>query len=84
MSVLREIILPEIGAGPHSIRVVQWLVDQNSEVLAGERLVEVAATGVLFVVSAPATGFLRSQAVGIDSIVSPGTLLGMIEVEDDD
>jgi pyruvate/2-oxoglutarate dehydrogenase complex dihydrolipoamide acyltransferase (E2) component len=84
MSVLRKITLPELGAGPHPIRVVQWLVDQNSEVLAGERLVEVAATGVLFVVSAPATGVLRSQAVGIDAIVSPGSTLGTIEADDED
>jgi pyruvate/2-oxoglutarate dehydrogenase complex dihydrolipoamide acyltransferase (E2) component len=84
MSVLRKIVLPELGAGAHPIRVVQWLVDQNSEVLAGERLVEVAATGVLFVVSAPATGVLRSQAVGIDAIVSPGMTLGTIESDDSD
>jgi pyruvate/2-oxoglutarate dehydrogenase complex dihydrolipoamide acyltransferase (E2) component len=84
MPVLREIILPEIGAGPHPIRLVQWLVDQQSEVLAGERLVEVAATGVLFVVSAPATGVLRSQAVGIDAIVRPGMILGTIEADDED
>jgi pyruvate/2-oxoglutarate dehydrogenase complex dihydrolipoamide acyltransferase (E2) component len=84
MSVLQKIVLPELGADPHPIRVVQWLVDQNSEVLAGERLVEVAATGVLFVVSAPATGVLRSQAVGIDAIVSPGMVLGTIEAEEED
>jgi pyruvate/2-oxoglutarate dehydrogenase complex dihydrolipoamide acyltransferase (E2) component len=84
MSVLREIILPELGAGPHAIRVVQWLVDVRSEVLAGERLLEVAATGVLFVVSAPASGILRSQAFGVDAVVTPGAVLGMIEAEEDD
>ena len=84
MSVLREITLPELGASPHSIRVVQWLVDVRSEVLAGERLLEVAATGILFVVSAPASGVLRSQAVGVDAIVTPGTVLGTIEAEEDD
>jgi pyruvate/2-oxoglutarate dehydrogenase complex dihydrolipoamide acyltransferase (E2) component len=84
MSVLREIVLPEIGAGPHPIRVVQWLVDLHSEVLAGERLLEVAATGVLFVVSAPATGFLRSQDVGLDANVKPGMILGTIEAEEED
>jgi pyruvate/2-oxoglutarate dehydrogenase complex dihydrolipoamide acyltransferase (E2) component len=84
MSVLREIVLPELGAGPHPIRVVQWLVDPNSEVLAGERLLEVAATGVLFVVSAPANGVLRSQAVAFDAIVSPGMVLGLIEADEED
>jgi pyruvate/2-oxoglutarate dehydrogenase complex dihydrolipoamide acyltransferase (E2) component len=81
---LCEIVLPEIGAGPHPIRVVQWLVDLHSEVLSGERLVEVAATGVLFVVSAPASGILRSQAVGADAIITPGMVLGTIEADDDD
>jgi pyruvate/2-oxoglutarate dehydrogenase complex dihydrolipoamide acyltransferase (E2) component len=84
MSVLREIVLPEFGAGPHPIRVVQWLVDQRSEVISGERLVEVAATGVLFVVNAPANGVLRSQAVGVDAIVTPGTVLGTIEAEEEE
>lgn len=82
MSVLCEIVLPEIGAGPHPIRVVQWLVDLNSEVLVGERLLEVAATGVLFVVSAPATGILRSQLVSTDAEIEPGKILGTIEAED--
>jgi len=84
MSVLREIVLPEIGAGSHPIRVVQWLVDPRTEVLFGERLVEVAATGVLFVVSAPASGVLRSQAVGVDAIIGPGTVMGTIEADDEE
>jgi pyruvate/2-oxoglutarate dehydrogenase complex dihydrolipoamide acyltransferase (E2) component len=84
MSVLLEIVLPAIGADSHPIRVVQWLVDVDSEVLVGERVVEVAATGVLFIVSAPVTGVVRSQIVGVDAVVAPGMVLGVIEADEDE
>lgn len=74
-----EFRLPEIGAGQHAIRVVQWLVDVGSEVYQGDRLLEVAATGVLFVVSAPCTGVLVEQHIGVDSIVTTGEALGTID-----
>jgi pyruvate/2-oxoglutarate dehydrogenase complex dihydrolipoamide acyltransferase (E2) component len=79
MSHRHDILLPDIGAGPHTIRVVQWLVDRGSDVLAGDRILEVAATGVLFVVSAPETGVLTSQLVGVDAVVQSGDRLGVIE-----
>ena len=81
MSPYREIVLPDLGAGAHPIRVVQWLVDRDSEVLAGDRLLEVAATGVLFVVNAAYGGVLRSQQVVSDALVMPGDVLGVMEVE---
>jgi pyruvate/2-oxoglutarate dehydrogenase complex dihydrolipoamide acyltransferase (E2) component len=84
MPAVHHVTLPEIGAGPHPIRVVQWLIDVNSEVLDGERLLEVAATGVLFVVNAPVGGVLRSQLVSVDADVTPGTILGTIEADDDE
>ncbi len=84
MSPYREILLPELGAGPHPIRVVQWLVDRDAELMEGDRILEVAATGVLFVVSAPWSGVLRSQRVSVDAIVSAGDLLGVIETSDDE
>lgn len=84
MSPYRNIELPEIGAGSHPIRVVQWLVDRGAEVLAGDRILEVAATGVLFVVNAPCGGILRLQQAAIDQIVSPGAILGVIEASGDD
>ena len=78
-----NIELPDIGAGEHPIRLVQWLVDRDSEVLAGDRILEVSATGVLFVVGAPASGVLRLQRVIVDQIVTPGELLGVIESTDE-
>lgn len=76
-----KILLPEIGAGPHPIRVVQWLVDSGSEVMAGDRILEVAATGVVFSVSAPCNGVLTAQWARTDAIVTPGDRLGVIETD---
>ena len=84
MSSEFEIVLPEIGAGRHPIRVVQWLVDRDSEVAAGDRLLEVVASGVLFVVPAPCSGVLKLPAVGIDAIVATGVRLGVIVPDGDD
>jgi len=83
MSPDREILLPDLGSGPHSIRVVQWLVDRDSEILAGDRILEVVATSVLFVVNSPWSGVLRSQRVSVDDVVNPGDVLGGIEIADD-
>jgi len=44
----------------------------------------VAATGVVFVVNAPWSGILRTHHVGVDSIVTAGDVLGVIEAGDDD
>jgi pyruvate/2-oxoglutarate dehydrogenase complex dihydrolipoamide acyltransferase (E2) component len=71
--------MPDIGAGPHDVRVVQWLVDRGSEVLAGDRLLEVAVPGILFTVSAPCAGWLVELAVKMDDVVRPGDRLGAIE-----
>ncbi len=84
MTSMREIRLPDVGAGEHPIRVVQWLVDRGCEVTAGDRLLEVSATGVLFVVSAPDSGVLRSHLVASDALVAPGDILGEIEVDHSD
>ncbi|QDT53095.1 branched-chain alpha-keto acid dehydrogenase subunit E2 [Caulifigura coniformis] len=83
MSPDREILLPELGAGPHPIRVVQWLVDRDSEILAGDRILEVVATSVLFVVNSPWSGILRAQRVSVDEVVNPGDIVAVIETSED-
>ena len=52
------IVLPYQGVGDAPVRLVQWLVDVGAEAIEGERIAEVLADGVLFIVAAPASGVL--------------------------
>lgn len=64
------------------MRVVQWLADRGSEVLAGDRLVEIATGGVLFSVHSPWTGRLVRIELNHDAPVTVGSLLATIDAPD--
>ena len=75
-----EILLPELGAGPLLLSV--WFADLGDVVYEGDRLVEVLATGgATFDVSAPATGRLAEKRALPDDRLTPGQVLGAVEVE---
>jgi pyruvate/2-oxoglutarate dehydrogenase complex dihydrolipoamide acyltransferase (E2) component len=83
MPTIQPILMPEIGAEGHPIRVVQWLADLGSEVLAGDRVLEVLTVGVLFSVSSGHTGVLFSRDVAPGSEVQTGDRLGSISVSEE-
>lgn len=72
------ILLPDIGSEDQPVRVVQWLVDAGAEVVAGDRLLEVVCSGVVFHVSAPATGVLIEQTFDARATVEVGETLGVV------
>jgi pyruvate/2-oxoglutarate dehydrogenase complex dihydrolipoamide acyltransferase (E2) component len=76
--------MPEIGAGAQPLRIVQWLVEPGTELLAGDRVVEIATVGVLFSVSSPWSGTLVQQLRPSDATVRTGEPLATIDVSDDD
>ncbi len=63
---------------------MQWLVDRDSEVVAGDRILEVSATGVLYSVSAPWSGVLIRLTARMDATVKTGDVLGSLLVEPDE
>lgn len=75
------LILPELGAS--EIEVVQWLVDPLTIVAEGDRVLELLADGVLFHLSADASGVLMQQDCQRGGSVAPGETLGWIEPADD-
>jgi pyruvate/2-oxoglutarate dehydrogenase complex dihydrolipoamide acyltransferase (E2) component len=76
-----EILLPELGAGPLLLSV--WFADLGDVVYEGDRLVEVLATGgATFDVSAPATGRLAEKRALPDDPLTPGQVLGAVEVDE--
>ena len=74
------IILPDLGASPVSLSI--WFVAPGEAVYEGDRLVEVLAAGATFDVSAPATGRLLEKHAMPNDILSPGQILGVVEVDE--
>jgi pyruvate/2-oxoglutarate dehydrogenase complex dihydrolipoamide acyltransferase (E2) component len=75
------IMLPDIGCGDQPLRVSAWLIEPGHAVVAGDRVVEVLIPGMTFDVSAVQTGELIEISRDVDSLVSPGDILGWIACE---
>lgn len=76
-----EVRLPELGAGPAVLSV--WFAEVGEEVFEGERLVEVLVGGATFDVAAPVTGRLLVKHALVRDALTPGQLLGEVEVEEE-
>jgi pyruvate/2-oxoglutarate dehydrogenase complex dihydrolipoamide acyltransferase (E2) component len=74
------IVLPELGAEP--VVLSAWFADPGDAVFEGDRLVEVLAEGATFDVPAPATGRLAERRALPDDKLTPGQVLGVVEVDD--
>jgi pyruvate/2-oxoglutarate dehydrogenase complex dihydrolipoamide acyltransferase (E2) component len=74
--------MPDIGAGSQPMRVAQWLAEPGSQVIEGDRVVEILTGGVLFSVSSPWTGFLDRIDTASQMAVEVGQSLGVINVDD--
>jgi 2-oxoglutarate dehydrogenase E2 component (dihydrolipoamide succinyltransferase) len=76
------ILLPDLGADP--VILSFWYARTGDDLFAGERVVEVLADGITFDVAAPANGRLTEQLAFVDSVVSPGQILGTIDADNTD
>jgi pyruvate/2-oxoglutarate dehydrogenase complex dihydrolipoamide acyltransferase (E2) component len=76
---MREpIIVPDLGWP--NIVVSVWYVKPGEQVFAGDRLVELLLGSATFDVPAPSAGTLVEPCVGPADRVSPGQVLGYLEV----
>jgi pyruvate/2-oxoglutarate dehydrogenase complex dihydrolipoamide acyltransferase (E2) component len=73
------IILPDVGAAPVVLSI--WFADPGDVVFEGDRLVEVLVGGATFDVSSPATGRLVEKQARRNQPLTPGQVLGFVEVE---
>src|SRR5260221_5073146 len=81
---LEAVILPDLGPGPDEpITVSHWFAGRGDEVWEGDRLVEVLVGPATFDVPAPTTGRLAVIHGREDDRVTPGTVLGLVEVLED-
>ncbi len=74
-----DILFPDIGAA--SALLSHWFADEGERVFAGDCLVEILVDGATFDVAAPATGLLAAKRALPYDRVSPGEVLGVVEVE---
>ena len=76
----KAVTMPDVGAPAAVVSV--WFVAPGERVYAGDRLVEILIAGATIDVPAPATGRLLEKTVSMDERVTPGQILGFIEVEE--
>jgi len=76
------IVVPDLGLGETPLILSLWLVPQGSNVLEGDRIVELATNPATVDLLAPITGECVHQFVDEDTIVFPGMVVAEILPED--
>ena len=74
---LVPLVAPEIGIAGVSVSL--WLVPEGSDVVEGDRVVELVAGGVTVDLGAPVNGRLVRQCVDEDGPAAAGTVLAEFE-----
>ena len=78
------IIVPDLGLGETPVILSLWLVPQGSNVLEGDRVVELATNPATVDLLAPVAGQCVRQFVDEDTVVFPGMVIAEILPEDGD
>ena len=76
------IVVPDLGLGETPLVLSLWLVPQGSNVLEGDRIVELATNPATVDLLAPVAGECIHQFVDEDTIVFPGMIVAEIIPED--
>ena len=76
------IVVPDLGLGETPLVLSLWLVPQGSNVLEGDRIVELATNPATVDLLAPVAGECVHQCVDEDTIVFPGMIVAEILPED--
>jgi pyruvate/2-oxoglutarate dehydrogenase complex dihydrolipoamide acyltransferase (E2) component len=74
----RPIVVPDLGC-PNLVLSV-WYVKPGESVFSGDRVVEVLLGSATFEISAPSCGTLETQCAGPDEPLSPGQVVGYLDV----
>ena len=78
------IVVPDLGLGETPVTLSLWLVPQGSNVLEGDRVVELATNPATVDLLAPVAGQCVRQFVDEDTIVFPGVHIAEILPGDGD
>jgi hypothetical protein len=77
-------VVPDVQSGGQPIHFVQWLVEPETYIHAGDRVAELLISGVLFHVESPADGTFVGPGQLMRAEVSVGEVLGWVDVDDSD
>jgi pyruvate/2-oxoglutarate dehydrogenase complex dihydrolipoamide acyltransferase (E2) component len=83
-SARAAIVVPDVQSGGLPIRFVQWLVEPETYIHAGDRVAELLVSGVLFHVESPADGTFVEPGQSTRAEVSVGEVLGWVDVDSPD
>jgi pyruvate/2-oxoglutarate dehydrogenase complex dihydrolipoamide acyltransferase (E2) component len=77
-------VVPDVQSGGQPIRFVQWLVEPETYIHAGDRVAELLVSGVLFHVESPVDGTFVEPGQSTRAEVGVGEVLGWVDVDDSD
>jgi pyruvate/2-oxoglutarate dehydrogenase complex dihydrolipoamide acyltransferase (E2) component len=71
--------VPDCGVMGMPLRLSLWLVPEGSDVLEGDRVVELLAGGATIDLESPVTGRLVAHLADEDEVVAPGMVIAEFE-----
>lgn len=78
-----DIVLPQLGSGPLTVKVSSWFVEIGDVVCAGDRILELQLPGMTFDVSAPCSGRILEILVPVGTVVTEQMTLARIREDGD-
>lgn len=75
-SAVARLTVPDLGLAGVTLVLSLWLVPEGSEVIEGDRVVELLAAGVTIDLAAPVSGRFARALADEDDAVFPGAVLG--------
>ncbi len=70
--------MPKWGLSMTEGKLLEWLVEEGSEIAVGDEIAEVETEKITGAVESPAAGVLRRRVAGVGDVVAVGGLLGVV------
>jgi pyruvate dehydrogenase E2 component (dihydrolipoamide acetyltransferase) len=78
MSSIEKLGMPKWGLSMTEGKLLDWLVEEGSELVVGDEVAEVETEKITGAVESPAAGVLRRRVAAVGDVVPVGGLLGVI------
>ena len=75
-----EMKMPDLATTESEIRVLRWMIEPGQQVQRGQPLLEVETDKATMEVESVVTGVLREVRAGVDTAVSVGDVIAVLEI----